>query len=296
MSEDEKKSGYTTLSRLLWLFLYSTFEGMKLEICEFFKGTLDPEYKDFKDEFFELFYSKILLQLLDYLSNSPKDQLTASLIFELLTCCGNTHGYRIRYYVSHNAVLQRLQNFYFSQQKVLRLSMLRWFRSLIFHNDEGFNKYIVKHDLFAPIFKLLQTIKRDNLISAALLDILNVVASQSIRTLISYIMDKYKVHVTEGAYAKNSVMKKIKGKHELFPPAGVKRELSLGKRVYLNYPSKEELKYEEESKSKLEGERKVQLPQKRPAPEAATAAQPLEEALDENVTKKKKEAEDIELK
>ena len=286
LSEEQKKNDYVMLTRLVSLFLHSAFDGMKLEICEFLKGLLDPESKDLKDEFFDLFYTKLLPQLVDYLANTPEDMFTSSLVLEILTCCGNTHGYRIRYYVTHNGVIQRIQSLYYSPQKSIRLSMLRLLRSLISQNDENLNKYIVKHDLFAPVFKLMQGNRRDNMISAAVLEILNVVATQTIKTLIAYVMDKYKQFVVEGQYARHAVMRKLKTKYELFPPSGaVKREIPVGKRVFLNYPTGGE-----EGKSRGMGEPEQKMAQKRPTSEVPEGKVPISE---ESPAKKKKEGDDF---
>ncbi len=279
---------------MVLLFLYSSFEGMKLEICEFLKGLLDPESRDLKDEFFDLFYGKLLPQMVDYLEKGAgkENYFTVGLVMEILACCGNTHGYRIRYYVTHNAVLQRLQALYYSPQKSIRLSMIRLLRSLISHNDENLNKYIIKHDLFAPLFKLLQSTKRDNLLSASLLDVLNLIATHSIKTLIAYIMEKYKAVVMEGQYARHAIMKKIRTKYELFPlPGAPKREIPVGKRAFLNYPTKEETKAPEEE-GKMRPETDIQLAQKRLAAEAGAFTKAAEEKLRESPVKKMKEGED----
>jgi len=243
LSEEEKANNYTMICQLFSLLLHSSYDSMKFEICEFIKGLLDPDCKDLKDEFFDLFYNKILPQLVDFISDAVhhEDELTISLVLDILTYCARSHGYRSRYYVTHNSVLIRLSKLYSVPSKTIRLAMIRLLRTLVGTNDENISKHIAKLDLFEPLFKLLSTTKRDNLITSAILDLFNTVASQSIRTLIGYMVDKYGKVFIDSPYAIHPVMKKIRSKYDLFPSAGApKREMSQGKRAFLNYPGKEE--------------------------------------------------------
>lgn len=188
---------------------------MKLEICEFFKGLLDPEIKDLKDEFFDIFYARILPIFIDFLISS-NDMFTVSLVLELLTLCGAFHGYRISHYFIHNGVLKKLMPLFSSKNKALRLAMIRLSKALISQKDENFNKYLAKHDLLSPIFKYLEENKRDNMILAACFDLLNTAAVNNMHKLLAYFMTKYESLIVEGTYARNPVMKKIKLKYELF--------------------------------------------------------------------------------
>ena len=213
LSETQKNEDYLLLSQLASLFLYSPFDGMKLEINELFKNLLDPSSKDLKDEFFDVFYSRILPAFIDYLTAS-NNSFTMSLVLEILSMCGIAHGYRIRHYITHNGVLQQLNCLYFHKKKSLRLSMIGFTNAVISNNDENLNKYVAKHDLLSPIFKLLEATKRDNLLMSTCFDLLNLIAVKDMSKLLAYIMEKYKLFVVEGTYSNYPVMKNIQSKYE----------------------------------------------------------------------------------
>lgn len=217
--------------RVASLFLCSEFDGMKLEIGEFLKGLLNPEIRALKDEIFDLFYSRILPVFVDFLATS-KDAFTAALVVEVLTMCATAHGFRIRHYVTHNAVLQSLLPLFSSPCKALRLAMIKLFRTFISLNDENLNKYVVRHDLLRPVFKCLESNKRDNMILSACLDLLDQIVAKDMTNLLIYIMDKYRSQVTEGAFARNSTMEKMRLKYELAVPVDRlgKRESLLARR------------------------------------------------------------------
>ena len=182
-----------------------------------------------KDELFTLFYDVSLPQLIECLSTT-KDDLTKSLCLELLACCASTHGYRIRYYVIHNSVLQRLLNLYKDQKKCIILSMVRFFRALISSQDDSLNRYVAKHDLMQPIVTLLQNNKRENMMTSALLELFAYIFSQNLKILISYIMEKHKDIIIDSKYSSCKVMKGIKIKYEqLMQDRPVKRtEITYG--------------------------------------------------------------------
>eukprot|EP00826_Nyctotherus_ovalis_P066724 TRINITY_DN9893_c0_g1_i24.p1 TRINITY_DN9893_c0_g1~~TRINITY_DN9893_c0_g1_i24.p1 ORF type:complete len:243 (+),score=81.91 TRINITY_DN9893_c0_g1_i24:1063-1791(+) len=205
------------LMRVASLFLYSEFDGMKLEIGEFLKGLLNPEIRDLKDEFFDLFYSRILPVFVDFLTTS-KDAFAAALVVEILTMCATTHGFRVRHYVTHNAVLQTLLPLFSSPSKALRLAMIKLFRTFISLNDENLNKYVVRHDLLRPVFKCLESNKRDNMILSACLDLLDQIVSKDMTNLLIYTMSKYRPLIAEGPFASNSTMERLKLKYELAVP------------------------------------------------------------------------------
>ncbi len=176
------------------------------------KALLDPECTDLKDEFFDVFYAKFAPRIVDGLA-AAKDVFTKSLLLDILAFCAGAHGTRVKYYVTYNNVFQRLAPLYSDPRKCVRLSMVRFFRIFFANNDEALNRYIIKHDLFAPLVKLMQSSRRDNLMASALLEIFNSAVTLNMRSIILYIMDKHKATVTEGPSTSQSVMRKIRDKH-----------------------------------------------------------------------------------
>ena len=167
-----------------------------------------------KDELFDLFYSKLLPMIVDCLATT-KDHMTKSSVLEILICCANTHGQRIRYFIIHNEVMQHLQGLYSDRSKSIKLGMIKLSKALIASKDDALIRYILKHDLFAPIFTIWQRNKRENLLTSSLLELFDIVSSTNSRSLIAYMMEKYKSYIVEEPYSKYNAMKLIKSKYEL---------------------------------------------------------------------------------
>ncbi len=142
------------------------------------------------------------------------DGTTKSLVLDVLTYCASVHGQRIKYYVTHNGVLQRLESLYSDPSKCIRLSMIRFFRTFVSSNDEALNRYVTKHDLFSPIFRLTQGNHRDNMLSSAVLDLLNSSVTLNMRVIVPYLMEKYRGQIAEGPRAAHPVMRRIREKFD----------------------------------------------------------------------------------
>ena len=77
------------------------------------------------------------------------------------------------------------------EAKYVRLSMLRLLRAIVGIKDEPLYRYVVKHDLFVPIFELLAHTPRENLLHSALLELLDYILKQNLKTLVVYLIDKH---------------------------------------------------------------------------------------------------------
>ena len=181
---------------------------MKLEIGSFLKNLLDVGFSSFNEEFFNLFYTSIFPVFIQHLKEN-NDQFTNKLILEVFIVCGTNHGHRICSYVIHNSIIQELRPLFTSKNKAIRLAILRFFRSLIIQNNTPFTKYIIKHDLFNPIFSLLAITKRDNAIFSGLVETFNIILTEKMEELIAYIINNYQP-IIDLKYAKNFIMIKMK--------------------------------------------------------------------------------------
>ena len=120
---------------------------------------------------------------------------------ELLAYCVRTHGVRMRVYVIHSNLLEVLASLYQHPAKAVRLGMLRLFRTLVGTKDDVLLRHIVKRDAFQPVFMLLRLCNRDNLLTAALLELLDFVCKESLRHVMAHLFDTYRADIVAGPYA-----------------------------------------------------------------------------------------------
>lgn len=231
LSNSQTRKDDLMLFRVASLFLYSHYDGMKLEIYELFKGLLNPEIKENEDEFLDKFYENILPAFISYLTSST-DTFTMSLVLKLLNICASAHIPRMHHYVTHNNVLLNLKPLFQSKSKEIRIAMLNLLKSFISNNDDAMNMHVVMNDLLSPIFEFLKKNKHQNLITATCFDLLNDIATKNIYKLMEYIMNKYESVIEEGIYAENFVLKKISLKYKLYiiPESDEKNEEILTKK------------------------------------------------------------------
>jgi hypothetical protein len=169
---------------------------------------LDPEGRDIKDEFLEIFYSKLMSRIVDGLL-AAKDTFSKSLILELITYCASVHRQRIVYYVANNKLMQRLESLYRDKSKCIRVAMVRLIRTLVALNNDGLNKYLAMKHLFEPVMKLMRENVRDNLLASAILEIFSTVLSFNEPFLILYFGGECGNVLKEKRYAALPVIRKI---------------------------------------------------------------------------------------
>lgn len=203
LSENEKTRGYVLLCRLSSLFLYSPINGMKMEICEFFKSLLEIQYNT---NLLNVFYSKVMIKLIGYIKDS-EDTETIYLILQILIRCSKFHNEKTERFVIRHDIIKILYPLFSSKSKVIRLYMMKLLKVLIISNTEAMIEYLVANDYLNPVFDSLSKKFKDNLISSTCFEMLNFIASRNIVTLITYIMTKYGSIIFKGAYENNSAMK-----------------------------------------------------------------------------------------
>jgi hypothetical protein len=146
-----------------------------------------------------------------------KDEGVMFRALEILILFGGINRVRIIQLLIRPNTLKQLVALLFSKRKVLKLSMLKLFKALLFNNEE-INQYFIRHDLLAPLFAIVKK-GRDNLLTSACFDVLNVIVVQNIQTLILHIMERYKVLIEDEKYKTNQVIQRIKAKYYLIQRA-----------------------------------------------------------------------------
>ena len=142
----------------------------------------------------DVFYEQLLnvltaaLALKPAIRPSERRLLSIHLVLELLTYCAKVHGYLMRLSVVHNHVLDCVLPLLLHPAKSLRLDALRFFRALLVCKDDDLLlPFIVAHDFFSPIFALLKSTPRKNLLYSALLELFDYIVKANLKSLILYL-------------------------------------------------------------------------------------------------------------
>ena len=249
LSDKEKSSNYKMLSLLLTLLQYSPMDGMKFCISEFYKTLLDPEIKELTNEFFDVFYDKLILKPVEFLSQTlPLDKtakasygLSQHLVLDILIYCMKAHGCKMRYFMLHSNMLLSLNILYKSPFKYIRLDMIRLMRTAIGTKEEPLYRHIAKNDLFGPVFSLINVLRaKDSLLHSALLELFSLISKENIKTLLNYLAEKYQGEFSEGKWANKTTFKVIKEKLAKLSEEKAASKLTetamtaLGKKPYLS--------------------------------------------------------------
>lgn len=227
-----------------------------------------PEEKDYQSELNEVFLNAILPQLIESLTmkaqyNNPYSQ---ELVLDFLAYLIRFNWNILKDYMLQHSILQNLTHLYRHPSKHIKLGILKVFKACLENRDDMIYQYIIKYDLFAEIFRLMQNNQRDNMVCSACLNIIWLVGKQEIKSLICYIMEKHKVYIVSGTLAEKPVMKAIKLKYEnAFKPS----DSNHGKRVFLNFSTRTETR-EIHLKCNEELESQDSISRKRICPENIT--------------------------
>jgi hypothetical protein len=133
------------------------------------------------------------------------------LIMEICMICISTHSYRIKYILIKGNHITRIINKSLSSEpgsftsggvvnistgpqscKSLQLYSIKFLKCILLTKDEFYYRHLEKMDCFKGIIFLLQKVStRDNLISSAIFDLVELIRNESITILIFYLMKKY---------------------------------------------------------------------------------------------------------
>jgi len=80
-----------------------------------------------------------------------------------------------------------------SPEKHLKLTALKYFRTVISFHDDTHNRQIIQHELFEPILKILfDTMPRDNLLNSACLELFEFIKRDNIKPLVLHLVETYR--------------------------------------------------------------------------------------------------------
>jgi hypothetical protein len=120
-----------------------------------------------------------------------------SFAVEILRFCVRTHLFDMKSFLLKSRVLTNVMNLLrpvrgASGDRCLKLAVLRLVRTLLSVNDEFYNRHIIQHNLFGPVFEAFRANPvGDNLVSSAIMEICDFIQANNIRSLLEYIVTKH---------------------------------------------------------------------------------------------------------
>ncbi|KAG0581095.1 hypothetical protein KC19_4G224600 [Ceratodon purpureus] len=211
---------HTLFSELVEGMLTPSEGGLQAQLLEIMRMLLDSETMDTppveKSLFLEIFYERYMDQMVQLLTDGcppdlgstepPNDssidagkrmKRTVSPeilgnICELMCFCVQHHRFRIKYYVMRNHVVEKVLKLIRRKEKYLVVAAVRFLRTCVALKDEFYFRYIVKHNLFEPIIgAFVANGNRYNLLNSAILELIDFIRKEGIKTLIIHLIEKY---------------------------------------------------------------------------------------------------------
>lgn len=150
LSDEEKARDYKMLNLIFDELLHNQEVGIKMQVIPYFfnnqmsellRTLLDHESIEYKNEFYDVFYDKLLHKLVDYLATCPdpnasdeeKESINfaKNIVIEIITICAKFHGLRMRYFIIQNELLQKAFKAFDFKCRFLNISIVKLFRTII---------------------------------------------------------------------------------------------------------------------------------------------------------------------
>ena len=128
----------------------------------------------------------------------PQDHFSAisssrRFLCEIFSQCACNHFYRMKFFIVRNNVISRILKLLRSRHKHMHIGAVKFIRAILSVKDEFYYKHIVKYDILKPMFDLFTNIcMKDNLITSAIVEVMDFIRTERIVTLIYYIVEKYR--------------------------------------------------------------------------------------------------------
>jgi hypothetical protein len=127
------------------------------------------------------------------LQSSSAIYASRRLISEIFSLCLFSHRYRIRALITRSNLLQKFLRLLTSRSRHYHIFPLKLMKNVLTLKDDQYQRYIVKQNLFKPIFELFSSLYlKDNVITSTIIDILEFIRGERLTILILYIAEKMK--------------------------------------------------------------------------------------------------------
>lgn len=199
---------FPMLSAMVEAICQERESGVILTLLDLLKLLLDlsnVRTQSDKDVFLDVFYEKFAHRLLKPLRDSAETEgkLVAegmpcesegnvTHICDLLSFCVANHSFRAKYFVLGYAVGPEVARLLEHRKAFVRLSALRLIRSCVALADNVYDRYITRERLLDPIMAMFaRNGNRDNLTSAAVLDLVYCIYHRRRFSLLKYLLTNH---------------------------------------------------------------------------------------------------------
>ncbi|KAK4052875.1 Platinum sensitivity protein [Microbotryomycetes sp. JL221] len=167
----------------------------------------DPDAERFLQYFYDHCVNLLFKPILDLpestLADKPLDLLPADLalcghLCDLLCFFINHHTFRSKYFMLSTSVATNVSKLFLARHKHMRLAALRVLRATVNKNDDFYNRFLIKNDLFKFVLDVAVEEKdRDNLLRSAALEFFEYVRSTNAKAIINHVMERYDKRVRQ---------------------------------------------------------------------------------------------------
>jgi protein phosphatase-4 regulatory subunit 3 len=146
-------------------------------------------------------------------------------LLEVLCFFIRQHNFRSKYFILSEGLAARVAQLMDCPEKHLRLTALKYFRTVIGFHDETHNRQIIQHQLFEPILRILfDTMPRDNLLNSACLELFEFIKRENIKMIIQHLVETYREKLQEITYV-DTFQNLILRYEQMHEPATTTQEL-----------------------------------------------------------------------
>ncbi|KAM0793606.1 hypothetical protein ACM66B_001039 [Microbotryomycetes sp. NB124-2] len=193
------------MSEALRVLLDAVGEGVPFEVPPRIRQE-DPEAEKFLQYFYDDCVSKLFKPLLDLhepttdlpLILSPVQVALFGHLCDLLCFFINAHSFRSKYFFLSTTIASSTSKLFSAKQKPLRLGAMRVLRSTLNKNDDFFNRFLIKNDLFKHVLQVAELEKdKDNLLRSAALEFFEYIRTTNAKAVINHVMDRYDKRIRE---------------------------------------------------------------------------------------------------
>ncbi|KAH7346947.1 component of IIS longevity pathway SMK-1-domain-containing protein [Pyrenochaeta sp. MPI-SDFR-AT-0127] len=158
-----------------------------------------PQTDSFIQNFYDESARKLFQPLKDLESRQSMDDLSMQEVslyahlVEVLCFFIRQHSFRSKYFILSEGLAARVAQLMDCPEKHLKLTALKYFRTVIGFHDETHNRQIIQHQLFEPILKILfDTMPRDNLLNSACLELFEFIKRENIKMIVQHLVETYR--------------------------------------------------------------------------------------------------------
>ena len=121
------------------------------------------------------------------------DKNSKMLLADFLSVCCQAHSFRFKYFTLRNNLVVKVLRVLRYPERHLVLAGLRFLRHCLAIKDDFYYRYLIKHNVFDALFALLgQDDTRYNMVNSAILDLLQYIKAENIKSLVSEVSQKFK--------------------------------------------------------------------------------------------------------